>query len=270
MKQVDPQSYSADYFLKAYDSPDYSKKIDNHHFPKKFYLISGLISILPGDTIVDFGCGNGDFTFLINQKFGCSVIGIDYSKTAIDICLQKLALYQQNYPDKSKKISFINADNSHLPELQHIKAVFLNDVVEHLYNEEIRLIFNKFKNWNHHNYPKILIHTDNDIFLRFFYWLPTLYSLITGKMTLQQLKVTLNYSRRYHINLTNQYKFKKVMRSVGFNEERVAYPVIDQDSIIRQLYGPVPKFISNFITFSLRRFHFAFPSFFAVYSPSRS
>lgn len=47
-----------------------------------------LLSSRPGEKILDIGCGDGELTYLIQQK-GCSVIGIDASSSMVESALKR-------------------------------------------------------------------------------------------------------------------------------------------------------------------------------------
>lgn len=86
---IDELIESAEYHYKQFGNDDYMltkpftsiEEAPNHliHFA---VLLRGL-NILPGMTVLDFGCGSGYTSRMINQ-LGCKVISLDVSPTALE------------------------------------------------------------------------------------------------------------------------------------------------------------------------------------------
>ncbi|HEX8923238.1 MAG TPA: class I SAM-dependent methyltransferase, partial [Patescibacteria group bacterium] len=143
MKSVSPEKYNKNYYS-IFKQPNY-RRYNPSLAAKKFREIDALVNITSKDLIVDFGCGQGDMCFFLSAKYHCKVIGIDYSKDAIDLALSHLKDFK--YAQKQVDITFYNLDNDHLPDLSGVKYVFLNDVVEHLYDPELSQVFKKMYSW---------------------------------------------------------------------------------------------------------------------------
>ena len=262
MKQVNAKLYNQKYFDFQSCSPDFSKKLKVSDFHKKYHEISSLIDLSKSDHICDYGCGNGDLRYLIYLKSKCKITAIDYSPDAIKICKSKLKQFKKN-TDKNTNILFFNKNNEEVPRLKNIKAVFFCDVFEHLYQPEINLIINQISQWGN---SQIIIHTDNNIYLKLFSPIFNFLSLITGKNTFKKIKQENKFHQSRHVNLTNPRKLTKEMNKLHYNLVKIKYPEINKKIIELQLgklskYSILIKLSLNFI----KLFPFLSPSFYAIY-----
>ena len=102
----------------------------NNRFRK--YTLKNVFSIYfpsNNEKVLDIGCGWGNISLEL-QKNKIDVIGIDYSKKAIEIC-QKSAENLNLNPEK-----FICADATSMGfKKERFDAVYCSDIVEHLYPE---------------------------------------------------------------------------------------------------------------------------------------
>lgn len=262
MKQVKAKLYNQKYFNFQSYSPDFSKKIKPVDFHKKYHEILSLISLSKKDHICDYGCGNGDLSFLIYLKSKCKITAIDYSPDAIKICKTKLKQFEKN-TDKNINIHFLNKNNHEIPKLKNIKFVFFCDVFEHLYPHEINFIVNQISKWGN---PQILIHTDNNIYLKLFPPISNFLLLITGKTTLKKIKQENNFHQSRHVNLTNPKKLTRKMKKLHYNLIKIKYPEVNKQIVILQL-GTLSKYpiLVNFSFHCLQLFPFLSPSFYAIY-----
>ncbi len=263
MKQVNPKYYDQKYFEFQSVSPDFTKKLGPSNFHKKYQEIASLIPLAPSDHICDFGCGNGDLSFLLSLKYNCRISSIDYSPDAIKICQSNLSLFQKKTYSQPN-IKFYNRDNQHLPSLKKIKAVYFCDVFEHLYPSEIKLIIKSVAKWGD---PEIIVHTDNNLYLKYIQPITNLICLLTRKITKDQLHQQKIFHQKRHVNLTNPFKLKKYMAKLGYYQTKLQYPKIDQNTILQQL-GPLSKFhlLVSLSSLVLKLFPIFFPSFYSVYS----
>lgn len=262
MKQVKAKLYDQKYFDFQSCSPDFSKKVKPTDFHKKYHEILSLISLSKNDSICDYGCGNGDLSFLIYLKSKCKITAIDYSPDAIKICLSKLKQFKKN-TDSKTNIVFLNKNNQEIPKLKKIKAVFFCDVFEHLYPHEINFIVNQISKWGN---PKIIIHTDNNIYLRLFSPISNFLSLITGKTTLKKIRQENKFHQSRHVNLTNPKDLTKAMKKLKYELLKIKYPEVNLKIVQLQL-GKLSKYpvLVNLSLFLLKLFPFFSPSFYAIY-----
>lgn len=134
MRQLNPSIYTKEYFLHHCSTLDEKGKIN-----KRFRKLFENINIDKNKKILDLGCGSGDLSIFLAKK-GADVIGIDYSKNAIEIANEKL-FRENNFKGKlkfylmdAKKISF---------EENEFDIVVSIDLFEHLYPEELEVVFKK-------------------------------------------------------------------------------------------------------------------------------
>ena len=209
MNQVDPNKYNRQYFTRAYGESVYLENqgcffgvIHNLIYQE----IAGLADIGPEDTLVDYGCGNGDLAFYLASKFHCQVKALDYSKSAIDICNEKL----KQVCRFNDQIEFINNNTDFLPVFKNIKAMFFCDVIEHMTDKEFATILRQAKTWN--TKIKIVVHTDNNSYLMFVNPFFNLFNFLLRNKSLSQIKEEKRVNRDLHINLTTPQKLKNKMR----------------------------------------------------------
>jgi len=262
MKQVNSKYYNQKYFKFQSNSPDFSSRLSPKDFHKKYQEIASIIKLQSKDHICDLGCGTGDLSFLLWLKSKCQITAIDYSPDAIKICRQKKKIFIKK--NSNPKIYFLNKNNQSLPKLKNIKTVFLCDVIEHLYPSEIDSIIDNIKEWGK---PNIVIHTDNNIYLKIYEPILNFISLLTGKIKFKELQKIKKFHKHRHVNLTNPKKLTKTMKKYGYSLKKIRYPKINKQTIISQL-GPLSKFkiLIRLSSNILEVFPSLSPSFYCLYS----
>jgi ubiquinone/menaquinone biosynthesis C-methylase UbiE len=265
MKQVKPNVYNRDFYSRVYNDEKEFERLDFAAIHDYYREIANLADINQESKIVDFGCGNGNLAFYLAISKSCSVVGIDYSQDAIDICNERLRkLKQKNVI--SSKIEFINLNNYQLPKISSVNTIFVCDVFEHMYDKEIGLVLKKFKTWKKNKKITVVIHTDNNYYLNFIRPFLDIVGMVLGHQKLQDIKNRNTEENKVHVNLTNIHKLNKIMGSFGFKQRSVTYPEVTMDKVKKQL-GALSKFplICNTVYFSLSKLNFLSPSFYAVY-----
>lgn len=101
---------------------EYKIKDENYYNGER----SEIMQFVPGGlkTILDVGCGTGNFAYNLKKMYNCEAWGIEPNDQVAHIAARKL----------DKVIN--NIFSAELPELQEKKfdAIFFNDVLEHLIN----------------------------------------------------------------------------------------------------------------------------------------
>ncbi|MBW2045273.1 MAG: class I SAM-dependent methyltransferase [Deltaproteobacteria bacterium] len=135
------EKYTNEYFLGSIDKETGKSYGVNGHESFKLgrihakYLKFLLTLKLKNKVILDIGCGRGEVIAYCARKGIKRVVGIDFSQDAIDIALEsnrgnpKIELIQM----EAKDIEFRNI----------FDIVFLLDVIEHIPNEEMQLVYPK-------------------------------------------------------------------------------------------------------------------------------
>jgi len=234
IKQVDPQKYDKEYFESVYSIYDFSQKIDIEDKEDFCWSISELAKLTKEDTIIDFGCGVGHLSFYLYLKYGCKIIGTDYAKDAIFLSNKNKKNFLKAHNITEDKIKFLHSDNYNLPTFKNIKVVYLQDVIEHLYDEEIDMLLTKFKTWNDKKIY-IAIRTDNNLYIRYVRPLIDLFSVITKKGMLKDLKERLTWEEERHINLMTVNQVKRKLLKQGFVTEKVEYATLNYEKVKAQL-----------------------------------
>lgn len=262
MKSVPSTHYNQKYFQEMFKSPQLDTKPKLSDFSRKYKEISSLLKLKKGDSVVDFACGNADLSFYLSLLYNPHITAIDYSKDAIKIATTKLKKFSQHYQDKH--ITLIHSDNQHLPKLKNIKAVYLADVVEHLYPQELESLLKTFSQWGTN--PYLLIHTDNSLYQFFIRPFINLAQLILHPSSYKQIFSSLKMDYRMHINLTNPRKLKKTLEKQNYYHLKTLYPSIDPETIKNQL-GPLSKisFLNKVLLLILPKLQFLLPSFYSLY-----
>lgn len=266
MRQKATGIYNKQYYIDLFGEKDYSKPLEIDKFGPIYKKIAKLALLSDVDLVVDYGCGGGDLSFYLQQKYKCSIIGIDYSPDAIRICKDKLKKYRQVY-HISDKIKFLKGNYDNLPRLKNISILFFCDVLEHIYDKEIALLLKSVRMWGGRGGKiRLLVHTDNDFYLRFIRPLVDFLSLILFITNIKSIRERNKFEKERHINLTNPLKLKIKMERWGFREIKLRYPEITKNMIKMQLRTAknIPLLIDIFYVI-LRRFTFLCPSFYAVY-----
>ncbi len=230
LRSVNPSFYNKVYFKGINFGKVDPRKTST--YPKKYLEILNICPIKSTDKIVDFGCGNGLLSLILAYKKNIEVIGIDYSKDAITNSIAAQLDFQKTL-GRTLKLKYLQRDNLHLPMLKNISIVYLSDVVEHLYDEELTYIFNIFKTWG--KKITIIIHTDNSYYLKFVKPIQDILALITRKTSINKILYANNLNAKYHINLTNPQKFNKLMFLNGYKNIQIIYPQTTKEAIIQQM-----------------------------------
>lgn len=263
MKQVNSKVYDKSFFNRVYGEDnnlvDFDSNVSKYYYDEMLRIKK----LNKSDTVVDYGCGNGNLAFLLWKKYRCKIIAFDYSKDAIDICKTRLSKIKKKYPKID--ITFLVANNNNLPKLDNIKAVYFCDVVEHMYDAEIKMAVEKIRTWSDKTI-KIIIHTDNNYYLRFVRPAITTIMILLGKKTISQALVDKEEENRVHINLTNPKKLADTMHKLKVNHLRTLYPKVTLSKIKKQLsvLGHI-GLIANICYKILNLTPFLSPSFYSVF-----
>lgn len=269
-RQVNVNKYDQDYYHSLYKSPDYVKKINMNDFGNIYQNIASLTDISSNQSVVDFGCGNGELSFYLYLKSNCSAVGIDYSKDAIEIANEHLDKLAKRDRKAKEKIKFINKDNKSLPMLR-ADQVYFCDVLEHLYNEEVNSVLKKAKSWQKNGSIIFLVHTDNDLFLNCVRPLLDIISVITFTSKIRDIRDRNNWEKERHVNLSNPHKMRAKMKKFGFTQIALKYPDPKLVTIRNQLGKLCRIPLLDYIIYGAIRISKSFsPSFFAAYKYEKS
>ena len=130
--------YDQDYYLKSLPGLEYLEKdtVD----PAILETIRfGLIA--SNHRVLDFGCGRGNLVIELAKR-GCQAVGVDFSKSAIEFA----HTYLKRFPeDIQNRIQFYQLTMNDLKFEQEFDAIVFNQVYEHLYDWELKILIEKFR-----------------------------------------------------------------------------------------------------------------------------
>lgn len=69
-------------------------------------LLANEITLQPGDSIVDFGCGKGRLLFYLNLTFGVKALGIEMDEHLFKIAEQNRHQYLKRHPKSKEQLAF--------------------------------------------------------------------------------------------------------------------------------------------------------------------
>jgi cyclopropane fatty-acyl-phospholipid synthase-like methyltransferase len=267
MQSVDPAVYNASYFEGRYQNINYGKLESLADFDHIYQKASALINFEQKDKIIDFGCGAGHLAFYLYLKYHCDVTGIDYSPDAINLSNKNLEILKNRgvYPEIGEKVRFLLSNNQNLPDFEGVRAVFLLDVLEHLNDQEIDFILGKIKKWGAGEEIQLVVHTDNNNYLRFVRPITDLLLVFFGKSTFKTIKEGKAEVAKGHINLTTARKLRGRLEANGFKVLKLKYPEINID-IVRAHLGEIGKIkvVLQGAFYLGKIFYFLRPSFYLL------
>lgn len=101
------------------------------------------LDLKPGQKVLDIGCGIGGGDFMMSEKYGVEVYGLDLSSNMIGICWDRVANSQEL---KNLKVRFEIGDvTKHDYPISFFDVIYSRDSLLHVPNK--KFIFNKIKAW---------------------------------------------------------------------------------------------------------------------------
>ncbi len=155
-KIVDPNLYDAAYYYHDNEGcHEYARGLDAAIHPKYKHVLE-IACPREGDEILDVGCGRGELLYYCAKR-GAHVLGLDYSRAAIDIARQTIQMLPVEMRSFAKAEIGDAADHnfSHRYDL-----IFMLDVFEHMNDDQLERTCDKFKKILKEN-GKIIITTPN-------------------------------------------------------------------------------------------------------------
>lgn len=142
MRRVNPKIYTKEYYLTDCTGHEEFKKSFGEKFEPRFKEILPFIEIEKYMKVLDIGCGRGELVYY-SAKNEADSYGIDYSSDAIRLANILKGKKNKEIKERmhffvmdAKKIKFSNS---------FFDIVFLTDVIEHLYPEELEIVFKEIK-----------------------------------------------------------------------------------------------------------------------------
>jgi ubiquinone/menaquinone biosynthesis C-methylase UbiE len=169
MRCLKPAIYTKNYYLSCCRG---FKEFFQGKMSPRLWQAFYLAELKPKQKVLDIGTGRGELA-LESAKFGCQSWGIDYSESSISIAKKNLKKSQKKKWSKSATFKKMNAKKLEFPS-SFFDRIFLIDVIEHLYPEEIKKVL---KEANRVIKPKgkIIIHTPNRWLIKSIYFITGLF-----------------------------------------------------------------------------------------------
>ncbi len=263
INSVDSSMYDREYFLehlsfKPESAGDFKTQI--------WEIMLTLVDIKSTDKIIDFGCGSGLLSFYINKKYGAEVMGVDYSADAIEIC----KVLAEKYAAESNSVSFFHLNISQFPDVSEAKMIILADVIEHLYPAEVDALIKKILisrgEISGQESLKLLLHTDNILFLRYVRPILDLLSILFFRITVKEIRERNAFEDARHVNLYSARSLSLHLSRFGFYPLKVIYPPLVKD----RMFAQFPFLVSLPFLFSVIKVFYPFarkfsPSFYGLY-----
>ena len=210
-----------------YDHSDYFEGHTEHitDMQSRFqrYRVRKVLNIylpMPGERVVDFGCGWGTFGFELADRVA-EVVGIDFSEKSIELCNRRLE------SDPKRNLTFMCADAGDTGlESDTYDVVLAADLFEHLYpDDSVRVVKEayrilkpggRFSTWTPHRGHILEVLKNRDI-------------LIKRDIS--------------HVDYKSMARMKGMMEDAGFGIERAYYAeshLPGLSTVERMLQGFVP------------------------------
>jgi len=226
-EKVSPVTYTKEYYLSDAEGYREFNAGLNKHIHEKFKRILEWAKPKREDICLDFGCGRGDFSYYLLQKNVSLVVSVDYSRAAIDITKSLLSSYNSN----TAMVLQDDIELHNIPKNILFSKIFLLDVVEHLYDWQLKVLFMNLSRFLKHD-GTIYIYTPNTLYENYLYpikrvaswpFILTKYTsrLLQKKITLKEWKFQVtkiklpsrdNYDH-VHVNVMSPMKLKKLLKN---------------------------------------------------------
>lgn len=142
MRRVDPALYTEEYYLKDCSGYGEFKKSKGKSLEPRMEVITRETPSVKGKRVLDVGCGRGELCLWAARNGAKKVVGIDYSREAINLAKKTLS----NQPVEIKKrVEFRFVDIKNIKyKSRSFDLIFFIEVYEHLYPEELKIVFTLF------------------------------------------------------------------------------------------------------------------------------
>lgn len=228
-KEISPDIYDRDYYLADNEGyQEYKKGLDIHVHPK-FSEALNLAEPKKGDAVLDVGCGRGELLYYCAKR-GATVLGLDYSKDAIDIAQSTIKMLPEGLRHLAKAEI---GDVSQHSFSQKYNIIYMLEVFEHMNDLQLERTFRKFGEILKDD-GKIIITTPNycyekylqpvkmvlDLPFRFLKWF---FRVLRGKYRPENLgeffrnalkiKVERGMSKEMHANVSTPGKIRDMLKN---------------------------------------------------------
>lgn len=227
MKKVSPKVYTKKYYLSNCGGYEEYLSSEGDILNPKLIEITKYLGSFGGKCILDIGCGRGELTVWLAKNGAKYVVGIDYSKNAIDLSNKKKRKQSEDIGDK---IHFYTLNAKNLNRLKmKFDIIIMTEVFEHLYMEEIDIVFDQVKKILTKD-GFFLIHTSpNKWFYDYFYryWSYPVSNILISVSNfftrnkyprlVKYEKLRDEYHKKMHVNEPTYFSLRKIIKKSGFS-----------------------------------------------------
>ena len=222
---INQNLYDYKYFLHSEGAQQFFRNEIN----SRFYQTANTVNLENRNsiTILDVGCGRGDFIKVLAPKYSqINIIGIDYSDAAVNIAKENLSKYLN--------VNILRSDSADLPfKNNSIDYIFCLDVVEHLYPEHldktIKSVFRVLKPDG-----KLIIHT-----------FPTKYINNIAHLILRSLNKKDSAGQKFHVNTQSYFSILNLLRNNLF--KNITIHLEARDTLLQENIDVNNRFLKNLL-----------------------
>lgn len=167
---VEAKLYDRKYYLT--DCDGYEDYLKGNLSLLRHQRVMGFAKIQGGESVLDIGCGRGELTYQCARK-GCRVMAVDYSSDSIELTRETVSKLPAQL---QKDITIAAMDVTRMDISEKFDAVFMIDLVEHLYDWQLEILFSKVRDLLKPG-GRLIIQTPNLNYERFLFPLKRLISL---------------------------------------------------------------------------------------------
>ena len=213
---IDSSKYDREYFENSCDGYNEFFESKGEFLPKRLQRPIDFAQIKEGMNVLDIGSGRGEVSLQCHMR-GAMVFSLDYSWDALKIARTNLSNFQK--PDSDLHIFIQQSDAKSLPFTNSsFDRVFMLDIVEHLYPDELSIALSEVKRvlrpdgW-------LIIHTMPNLW---YYHLG--YPIYRFFEKLRGHKLPANPRQRWknievHVNEQTPVKMKQILTRQGFRSK---------------------------------------------------
>jgi 2-polyprenyl-3-methyl-5-hydroxy-6-metoxy-1,4-benzoquinol methylase len=219
-----------------YNNEYYSTLSTREGTLKKIDEIMHFVELKEGMHILDIGTGRGELAIECARR-GCRVKAIDFSPQATELAKTNLKNYGL---ETQRKVAFEEMDAKEMTYPDNtFDLVFILDLIEHVSNEDLRIIFNQISRVIKPT-GKLIVHTSPNLFL-----VKPIFLL--AKMFLKGKEWP---SRKYDINEQSYFGLYRILATLG-RESKIWMSkkkrFFSRQIVKREDIGPKVKLLASII-----------------------
>lgn len=138
---VPASRYTGEYYKSCCDGYDEFNRTQGKELPSRIMEPLQLLDMHPNSVILDVGCGRGELVHHLSLQ-GHTAIGFDYAAHGVKIAREALADVFDGKKENYTRLILSQANAKQLAVASNsVDYVFMLDVVEHLYPDELHEVF---------------------------------------------------------------------------------------------------------------------------------